>query len=79
MAAITSESVINAVQPLQAHWTQHYEPGEQAPVTGIYRCVGCTREIAANAGDVFPSHDQNALCGAKTQDLWQLNVRAQSS
>ena len=40
------------------------KPGHAAPHSGIYRCMGCHREVASNAGQPLPpqnhhQHSQN--------------------
>jgi hypothetical protein len=44
-------------------WVAAYEPGTRVPVSGIYRCLGCNKEIASNVGDPFPpqNHHQHEL------------------
>lgn len=41
---------------------KEYSPGSTVPHSGIYRCLGCGREIASNAGDPFPpqNHHQHS-------------------
>jgi hypothetical protein len=53
------------------------KPGEAAPHSGIYRCMGCHREVASNEGQPLPpqndhQHDQ------RTQGTirWKLIVYA---
>jgi hypothetical protein len=59
----------------QEWWTKVYGPSQKVPVSGIYRCIGCGREVTSNEGDPFPPqnhHQHNALQG----DIrWKLNVR----
>ena len=40
-----------------------YSPAAPVPLSGIYRCDGCGREIAANRGDPLPpqNHHQHPL------------------
>ena len=49
-------------------------PGEPVQHSGIYRCRGCGREIAANEEDPFPpqNHHQHTL--EQGDILWQLVV-----
>jgi hypothetical protein len=49
-------------------------PGQPAPFSGIYRCTGCGREIAANAGGPMPpqNHHQHAILQGAI--AWQLVV-----
>lgn len=57
---------------------QLYGPGVRVPRSGIYRCQGCQREIAANeGGDPFPpqNHHQHPQ---QTPIQWRLAVYAQN-
>lgn len=33
---------------------KEYGPGTAVPLSGIYRCMGCGREVASNQGDPLP-------------------------
>jgi hypothetical protein len=51
-------------------------PGTAAPYSGIYRCMGCGKEVASNQGQPLPpqnhhQHDQN-----RGSILWRLIVFA---
>lgn len=49
-------------------------PGQEVPFSGIYRCINCGKEIAANQGDPLPPqnhHQHSALSGPVR---WQLIV-----
>jgi hypothetical protein len=55
-----------------------HSPGADTPYSGIYRCEGCRREIASNAGNPLPS--QNASQHNTTTQgsiRWRLIVKAQ--
>jgi hypothetical protein len=49
-------------------------PGRPTPLSGIYRCTGCGREIAANAADPMPpqNHHQHGINQGPI--AWQLIV-----
>lgn len=68
-------SVIESVSPSKLHWTSKYGPGKEVPVSGIYRCTGCKKEITSNKGDSFPpqNHHQHTTMQGVIQ--WKLNVR----
>lgn len=56
------------------HWTHYYGPGDEVPVSGIYKCTSCKREVTCNAKDTFPpknhhSHSNNGKMG------WELIVK----
>jgi hypothetical protein len=36
-----------------------YGPSQTVPLSGIYRCDGCGREIAANKGDPLPPQNHH--------------------
>lgn len=56
-------------------WKNEYGPSESVPVSGIYRCLGCKREVTSNATDRFPpqNHHQHTVDQGKIR--WKLNVR----
>lgn len=58
-----------------AWWTKRYSPGDEVPVSGIYRCVICKIEVTSNKKDPFPpqNHHQHASSAKIT---WQLVIRA---
>lgn len=56
-------------------WKNEYGPGDDVPVSGIYRCVGCGREIASNKGDPFPPQNNHQHTDKQGDILWKLNVR----
>jgi len=57
-------------------WTTTYEPGEEVPASGIYRCLGCRREDACNKGDPFPPQNHHQHTKEQGRIRWRLNVRA---
>jgi len=63
------------VQNSDAAFDNVHSPAAQVPLSGIYRCMVCGREIAANAFDPFPpqNHDQHPA-GQPIQ--WKLIVWA---
>lgn len=56
---------------------QVHGPGTRTPLSGLYRCVTCGDEIAANAGNPLPpqNHHQHPMQGPIR---WQLLVYSQS-
>lgn len=78
MANYTDESVLRKVDGTEERWTKKYSPSDEVPVSGIYRCVNCKREVTCNAGDGFPpqNHDQHA---AGKPILWKLNIRTNTT
>jgi hypothetical protein len=53
-----------------------YEPGVAAPHAGIYRCMGCHREVGIAQGHILPpqSHHQHSPSQGKIR--WRLIVYA---
>jgi hypothetical protein len=51
-------------------------PGTLAPFTGIYRCAGCQREIAATEGQPLPSRDHHSHRADQGSIRWRLIVYA---
>jgi len=56
MAAYTSntEKHLQKVDHSKSHWTDSYTIGDTVPVSGIYKCQGCNKEITSNKDDPFP-------------------------
>lgn len=51
-------------------------PGTEAANSGIYRCNGCAREIAANKGQPLPPQNHHQHSQSQGDILWQLIVFA---
>lgn len=53
-----------------------HDPGEAAPYAGIYRCMGCHREVGIAEGHTLPaqSHPQHTSSQGKIR--WRLVVYA---
>lgn len=64
-----SESVDKAFDDL-------HKPGQPVPHSGIYRCHGCGREIAANEPDPFPPQNHHQHTQAQGHIQWRLVVYA---
>jgi len=60
-----------------AVFDEEHGPGEKVPHSGIYRCKGCNKEIAANVSDPFPpqNHHQHSISQGSVR--WQLLVWTQ--
>lgn len=80
MAAFTreTEQFLQVVRSRPSHWQQRYTPAEDVPVSGIYRCEVCGKEITSNAGDRFPpqNHHQH---NSNRSISWQLIVRTDTN
>lgn len=57
------------------HWQKTYGPSDKVPVSGIYLCTGCKREITSNAGDPFPAQNKHQHSSLQGPIRWKLNVR----
>lgn len=53
-----------------------YDPGTEAPFAGIYRCVGCGREIGIAQGHKLPPQNHHEHAPAQGKIRWQLIVYA---
>ena len=51
-------------------------PGTAAPFSGIYRCVGCHREVASNEGQPLPPQNHHQHLAAQGFIRWQLLLYA---
>ena len=76
MSWYTNNSILIQSDGDKDWWRKEYSPGDPVPVSGIYRCLGCKREIACNNGDLFPpqNHHQHAMSRGAMR--WKLNVKA---
>lgn len=54
-----------------------HTPGTQVPYSGIYRCQGCGKEVAANKGDPLPPQNHHQHTEAQGKIRWQLLVYAE--
>ena len=80
MAAYTekTEQFLQRVTHTQTWWTSTYDPSDTVPVSGIYRCTVCGKEITSNKNDPFPpqNHHQH---NQKQNIKWQLIVRTDAN
>lgn len=76
MALYIDTKKVRTAKPSKA-FELKYSPGSEVPHSGIYACVNCGSEIAANAGDPFPpqNHSQHPKHEGKIE--WRLLVYAQ--
>lgn len=78
MAWYHSRSTLKESDGNKDWWRKKYGPGEEVPVSGIYRCEGCGREIASNKQDPFPPQNHHQHTTAQGKISWELNVRTDS-
>ncbi|BEP61277.1 hypothetical protein GmRootV213_18310 [Variovorax sp. V213] len=57
------------------HWTTTYGPGDDVPVSGIYLCLGCGKEVTCNQPDKFPPQNKHQHTAAEGNIRWKLNIR----
>lgn len=75
MSWSTKNSVIVSVNGDGEHWTKTYNPSDEVPVSGIYKCLGCKKEITSNRGDKFPPQNHHQHTSTQGEIRWKLNVR----
>jgi len=49
-----------------------HQPGQAAPYSGIYLCMGCGREIATNHGEPLPSQNHHEHAPSQGSIRWRL-------
>jgi len=76
MARYVSTAHLNKGNPDFDWWKVTYGPGDRAPVSGIYRCEGCTREISHNEGVSLPAQNHEQHDPSQGPIKWKLIVRA---
>jgi hypothetical protein len=59
----------------KAWWKNEYRPSDTVPVSGIYRCMGCKREITSNENEPFPPQNHHQHTTSQGSIRWKLNVR----
>ncbi|MEC4240805.1 protein L [Pseudomonas sp. MF6394] len=74
MAYYTDKSVFQKITNPHEIWGKEFGPAEIVPVSGIYRCTGCNKEVTSNHGDKFPpqNHHQHTLLAGPIK--WKINV-----
>lgn len=53
-----------------------YGPGTAAPHSGIYRCMGCAKEVASNHGEPLPPQNSDQHTSSQGPIRWRLIVYA---
>ncbi|MDO3641280.1 hypothetical protein [Mucilaginibacter sp. L3T2-6] len=53
-----------------------HRPGGNVPHSGIYRCMGCGREIVAEERRQFPPHSHHQHTAAQGIIRWRMTVYA---
>lgn len=75
MSWYTEQSRITKSDGKGAHWSATHNPADQVPHSGIYRCLGCNKEVTSNAGDKFPPQNHHQHSQEQGTVRWRLNVR----
>lgn len=75
MSWYIDSSVLNISDGNKPWWKTDYKPGQEVPVSGIYRCTGCGREVTSNHPDPFPPQNHHTHTEAQGAIRWRLNVR----
>ncbi|BCX44674.1 protein L [Stenotrophomonas maltophilia] len=75
MAWHTSESVLGLGTATNRWWNTIYGPADKVEVSGIYRCLGCKREVTCNRNDPFPPQPKHVHTPQQGPIRWKLNVR----
>lgn len=54
-----------------------YKPGDKCEYEGIYRCVGCNKEVTIAGGKTIPPQNHHQHSSAQGSIRWKLFVYAQ--
>lgn len=63
----------------RAEWTNIYNPGSKVPISGIYFCLGCNREVTVNNGDPFPPQNHHQHLAGQGTVRWRMLVMTNTS
>jgi len=75
MSSYVKSSVLVEANGDKDWWKNTYGPGDTVPMSGIYRCLGCKREITSNEDDPFPPQNHHQHTASQGSIKWKLNVR----
>jgi hypothetical protein len=56
-------------------WKSIYGPGDSVPVSGLYKCLGCKKEITSNKDDPFPPQNKHQHTQSQGSVRWKLIIR----
>lgn len=79
MSYYADHSKLTKITPSKPWWTNTYEPGDKVPVSGIYICAGCSKEITSNENDPFPPQNHHQHSTQQGKIRWKLNVRTNTT
>lgn len=63
-------------QTQDAEFDTIHKPGHQTPFSGIYRCMGCHREVVSEENKPLPPQNHHAHTVAQGSIRWRLVVYA---
>jgi hypothetical protein len=63
-------------QSTDAGFDTDSKPGSSTPYSGIYRCMGCGREIVSEENKPFPPQNHHQHSGSQGAIRWRLIVYA---
>ncbi|MDD2781925.1 hypothetical protein [Sulfuricurvum sp.] len=75
MAWYIDKSILQTSDGNKDWWKKTYSPADEVPVSGIYICTGCKREITSNKGDKFPPQNHHQHPTGNGSIKWKLIVR----
>lgn len=59
-----------------SEFDEDHSPGKAAPFAGIYRCMGCHREVGIATGHILPPQNHHAHNNQQGAIRWRLIVYA---
>lgn len=69
MAFYKDSKYLVDTSPDEDYWNSRYLPGEEVPVSGIYICTRCKKEVTCNKGDPFPPNDHGHSSSSRSRIL----------
>lgn len=82
MAIITpnTKKYLCEINSTKEWWSTIYYPADIVPISGIYRCAGCGKEITSNKDDKFPPQNRHQHPNVGEHNIkWQLIVRTDTN
>ncbi|GGB83714.1 protein L [Deinococcus soli (ex Cha et al. 2016)] len=59
-----------------AEFDQEHRPGGVTPHSGIYRCMGCGKEVTSEGGNPLPPQNHHQHTAAQGQIRWRMIAKA---
>lgn len=79
MAWYVAGTNVSTCDGSEAVWKTEYGPAQTVPLSGIYKCQGCKREVTSNEGDRFPPQNHHQHSAAQGSIRWRLLVWTNTS